>query len=255
MKFNGSYRDLSGKVVIVAGSNGLLGNECVKGFIAQSSTVIGIDFNDSQNISNNNYHHIICDLTDYNETENVISSIYDQYNQIDVMVNTAYPRTDDWGKAYFDEDIEYFNNNVTMQLGSTFNLTKLCIDLMKVKKRGSIINFGSTYGILANNPNIYKRSNIKYGVTYNSIKGGVANLTRGFASYYGQYNLRINSICPGGIFSNQDNKFVEDFSNLTPLNRMGQPKEIAEVVVFLSSDSASYITGQNLLIDGGWSAW
>ena len=255
MEFNAKYKDLSGKVVIVAGANGLLGKECVKGFINQDSIVIGIDFNKSKNLKNDNYNHIICDLTKFDETKNFILSIHDQFNQIDAMVNTAYPRTDDWGKAYFEEDIEYFNNNVTKQLGSTYNLTKLCVELMKIKKRGSIINFGSTYGILANNPNIYKRSKIKYGVTYNSIKGGVANLTRGFASYYGKYNLRINSICPGGIFSNQDDEFVEDFSNLTPLNRMGQPSEIAEAVVYLSSNSASYITGQNILVDGGWSAW
>ena len=70
-----------------------------------------------------------------------------------------------------------------------------------------------------------------------------------------KYNLRINSICPGGIYNNHQKDFVEEYSSLTPLNRMGRPNEIAEAAVFLSSNSASYITGQNILVDGGWSAW
>ena len=255
MRLNAKYFDLKEKVIIVAGANGLLGQECVEGFISQNSIVIGLDNESIKRKETDNYIHIICDLTDFDETEKTMLSIVDQYKKIYAMVNTAYPRTKDWGRTFLEEDIKYFNSNVNMQLGSTYHLTKLIVDAMIENKEGSIINYGSTYGILANNPNIYKRSTINPGITYNSIKGGVANLTRAFASYYGKYNLRINSVCPGGIFNNHQKEFVEDFSELTPLNRMGNPKEIAEVSIFLSSNSASYITGQSILVDGGWSAW
>jgi NAD(P)-dependent dehydrogenase (short-subunit alcohol dehydrogenase family) len=255
MPFNAKYNDLKGKVVIVAGANGLLGKKCVDGFITQESMVIGIDSESSKTKEVENYIHFFCDLTKINETEKTISSIISKYKKIYAMVNTAYPRTKDWGRSFIDEDIKYFNSNVNMQLGSTYQITKLLADIMKENNEGSIINYGSTYGILANNVNIYKRSVIEPSITYNSIKGGVANLTRAFASYYGKYNLRINSICPGGIYNNHQKDFVEDFSALTPLNRMGRPNEIAEASVFLSSNSASYITGQNILVDGGWSAW
>ena len=255
MSFNAKYNDLKEKVVIVAGSNGLLGKKCVDGFITQESMVIGIDSESSNTREMENYIHFSCDLTSINETEKIISSIINKYKKIYAMVNTAYPRTRDWGRSYLDEDIKYFNSNVNMQLGSTYQITKLLADAMRNNNEGSIINYGSTYGILAHNVNIYKRSEIAPSITYNSIKGGVANLTRAFASYYGKNNLRINSICPGGIYNGHQKDFVEDYSALTPLNRMGTPNEIAEASVFLSSNSASYITGQNILVDGGWSAW
>ncbi len=91
-------------------------------------------------------------------------------------------------------------------------------------------------------------------MTYSAIKGGIINLTRYLASYFGKYNIRVNNICPGGIFDNQDKDFVKNYSKKTPLKRMGQPEEIAPAVLFLASEASSYVTGITLMVDGGWTA-
>ena len=102
---------------------------------------------------------------------------------------------------------------------------------------------------------------MKENMTYATIKGGITNLTRQMASYYGKYNIRVNTICPGGIFGpvagksdKQNPIFVEQYSNRTPLKRLGNPDEIASTVLFLASDAASYITGATIMVDGGWTA-
>jgi NAD(P)-dependent dehydrogenase (short-subunit alcohol dehydrogenase family) len=91
-------------------------------------------------------------------------------------------------------------------------------------------------------------------MAYSAIKGGIINLTRYLASYFGEYNIRVNSLCPGGIYNDQESTFVKAYSEKTPLKRMGNPEEIAAAALFLASDAASYIAGATLMVDGGWSA-
>ena len=118
----------------------------------------------------------------------------------------------------------------------------------------------SIYGFLGQNMEMYKNTKMRENMNYSIIKGGIINLTRQLASYYGKFNIRVNTISPGGIIGSakglsktQDIKFVKNYSKLTPLKRMGKPEEIASAIIFLASDSSSYITGSNLIIDGGWS--
>ena len=129
------------------------------------------------------------------------------------------------------------------------------------KAGGSIIQFGSTYGVLGQDLTIYEGTDMVENMTYSAIKGGITNLTRLMASYYGKYNVRVNTICPGGISghvagkSNGQNPiFLKKYCNKTPLKRMGKPEEIASVVLFLSSKASAYVTGSTIMVDGGWSA-
>ena len=121
------------------------------------------------------------------------------------------------------------------------------------QKNGSIINISSIYGSLAPDFTIYKGTNMTMPAAYSAIKGGINNFTKYLASYYGSKGIRVNSISPGGILDNQDKTFVRHYEEKVPLQRMGKPEDIAPSVSFLLSDDASYITGHNLLIDGGWS--
>ena len=119
--------------------------------------------------------------------------------------------------------------------------------------------FGSIYGILGQDLNIYENTSMKENMTYSIIKGGIINFTRQMASYYGKH-VRINSISPGGLrghvqgkSKNQEKKFIINYSNKVPINRLGNSIEIAYSTLFLASDAASYINGHNLIVDGGWS--
>jgi NAD(P)-dependent dehydrogenase (short-subunit alcohol dehydrogenase family) len=117
---------------------------------------------------------------------------------------------------------------------------------------GSIINMTSIYGVVGNDFTIYEGTEIKTAAPYAAIKGGLINLTRYLASAYGKNNIRFNCVSPGGIFDNQNPKFVKAYENKVPLKRMGNPNDIAPVVSFLLSDDSKYITGQNIIVDGGW---
>lgn len=125
---------------------------------------------------------------------------------------------------------------------------------MAAKKNGSIVNIGSIYGTVGPDFNVYNNTELTMPAAYSAIKGGVINFTRYLSSYYGKNNIRVNCVSPGGIFNNQPVEFVKNYENKVPMQRMGKPEDISPAVSFLLSDDSSYITGQNLIIDGGWTS-
>tara|TARA_B110000208_G_C11522156_1_gene341062 strand:- start:281 stop:685 length:405 start_codon:yes stop_codon:yes gene_type:complete len=125
---------------------------------------------------------------------------------------------------------------------------------MAKQKSGSIINMASMYGVVAPDFTVYDGTNMTMPAGYAAIKGGLVNLTRYIASYFGPQNIRVNTVSPGGIFDNQNITFVQNYEKKVPMRRMGTPDDIAPSVVFLLSDESKYITGQNIIIDGGWTA-
>ena len=183
----------------------------------------------------------------------MVKEIFLEEGKIDVMVNMAYPRTDDWLDKLEDVKIESWQKNVDIQMNSYCLLTREVAELMKENSiKGSIINCGSTYGVVGPDFNIYEGTELTSPAAYAAIKGGVINFSRYAASYYGKYGIRINCLCPGGIFNNQNETFVKNYEKKTPLRRMGKPDDIAPAVLFLASDAASYVTGAIIMIDGGW---
>jgi NAD(P)-dependent dehydrogenase (short-subunit alcohol dehydrogenase family) len=125
---------------------------------------------------------------------------------------------------------------------------------MKVQQFGSIVNIASIYGVVGNDFTVYEGTDLKTAAPYSAIKGGLINFTRYIASYYGRYGIRANCVSPGGIFDKQNPVFVENYEKKVPMKRMGTPEDIAPSVSFMLSDDAKYITGQNLVVDGGWTA-
>jgi NAD(P)-dependent dehydrogenase (short-subunit alcohol dehydrogenase family) len=123
---------------------------------------------------------------------------------------------------------------------------------MKKQGFGNIVNIGSIYGIVGPDFDIYENTNSTMPAAYSAIKGGVITFTKYLASFYGKYNLRVNCVSPGGIFNNQNEQFVKRYETKTPLKKMAKANQISPAIVFLLSDSAEYITGHNLVVDGGW---
>ena len=141
-----------------------------------------------------------------------------------------------------------------MQMNSIFIICQKVLEIMKAQMSGSIVNFGSIYGVVGNDFTLYESYGGTSAAAYCAIKGGIINFSRFLASYYGKYNVRVNCVSPGGIFDNQNPLFVKEYNKKSLLKRMGNANEIAPAVTFLLSDEASFITGHNLMVDGGWTA-
>ena len=242
--------NLKDKVIIVTGGSGLLGREFLKNIKSKGAIAINIDINIENDYEKNNF---FCDITSTDSIIDTIENIIKAYGRIDGLVNNAYPRTEDWGSRLEDTSYESWAKNVNMQMNSVFLLIKKVMPEL-IKTNGSIVNIASIYGVVGNDFTVYESTDITPPAAYSAIKGGLINFSRYMASCYGRQNVRINCVSPGGIKTNQNPVFVKNYEHKVPLKRMGNPDDIAPAVSFLLSDEAKYITGQNLIIDGGWTA-
>ncbi len=242
---------LKDKIIVVVGGSGLLGKEFVKQINASDGFAINADIDVENALEKGTFH---CNITEEASLKVLIAAVLKKYGRIDGWVNSAYPRTKDWGQGIDEIDFDSWRKNVDMHMNSYFISSKLAVDAMLPNKKGSIINISSIYGVVGPDFTVYEGTTMTSSVIYAAIKGGINNFTRFMASYYGKANIRVNTLSPGGIFDNQNPIFVGNFNNKVPMKRMGRPEDIAPGVVYLLSDAASYVTGHNLIIDGGWTA-
>ena len=240
---------LEKKIIIITGGNGLLGSAIIEKLIEDGAFVINLDINHKTNESLSN---IECDITNQESIDNSLNLIINKYEKIDGLVNNAYPRTQDWGNKFEDIKLDSWKKNIDWQLNSYFYMSQQVAIQMGKQKNGSIINMASMYGVVAPDFTVYDGTNMTMPAAYSAIKGGLVNLTRYIAAYFGAQQVRVNTISPGGIFDNQNVTFVQNYEKKVPMRRMGTPEDIAPSVSFFLSDDSKYITGQNLIIDGGW---
>lgn len=241
---------LKDRVIIVAGGSGLIGKSILNLAIKEKSQVVNLDIIPSGIKSVDDY---IIDITKERDFFKVFDEIIDKYNRVDGFINCSYPRTDKWGKSDFNSlSMDEWKANVDLHLNSYFHLSRRVLFKMKDQRNGAIVNFASIYGEVGNDFSLYEGLDMFPPPMYAAIKGGIINLTRYLASLFGKDGIRINCISPGGIFDNQNAEFVKRYEDRVPLKRMGTPEDIAPVACFLVSDGARYITGQNILVDGGW---
>lgn len=237
--------------MIVTGGSGLIGSEVMRELRDKGYRPVNFDLSVQNDLGNGTWQ---CDITNPESVNRAIKEVVDAYGSIDGLVNNAYPRTSDWGKPVDEILIESWKKNVDMQMNSVFYITQQVLQQMVERKSGSVVNIASIYGVVGNDPTLYENTGISAPAAYSAIKGGLINLTRYLASHYGQHGIRVNALSPGGIFDHQDPKFVEAYERRVPMRRMGTPNDIAPVVQFLLSDDAKYVTGQNIVVDGGYTA-
>jgi NAD(P)-dependent dehydrogenase (short-subunit alcohol dehydrogenase family) len=242
---------LENKIIVVTGGNGLLGSAIIKKLKDHGAFVINLDISHKTNEILSN---IECDITNKESIDHALAIILNKYNKIDGLVNNAYPRTREWGNKFEDIKLASWKKNIDWQLNSYFYISQQVAIQMTKQKSGSIINIASIYGVNGPDFTVYEGTSMTMPAGYAAIKGGLVNLTRYMASYFGPHQVRVNSVSPGGIFDNQNSIFVKNYEKKVPLQRMGVPEDIAPSISFLLSDDSKYITGQNLIIDGGWTA-
>lgn len=246
----------------MVGGSGLLGTE-VSNFIQNlGGKTFNLDIKNNSSL-NKKIKFLKFDVSKKKNIERKLKNFFKIYGVPDCLINCSYPISTDYGKSSFKNVKQIsIEKNLNLHLNSYIWIARIAAEHMKKNKvLGSIIQFGSHYGVIGQSTNIYKGTKMTENMIYSAIKGGIINNTRHLASHYGKWGIRANTICPGGVEGHikgkkfgQPKAFIKRYSERTPLKRLAKKHEIAPAVAFLASDAASYITGITLMIDGGWTS-
>lgn len=258
--------DLTGQVAMVTGAPGQLG-EAISETLAELGAhivVVSRTKKDCKKLANRlseEYQKSIpisADVTNPDEVEALAESIRDEFGRLDVVVNNAYSGS---VSRLEEMSVQEFRQGLDSALTSIFLTTRETLPLLR-EGTATIINISSIYGIVAPNHSIYGGTGLNNPAQYGAAKAGVIQFSRWLATRYADDDIRANALTSGGIYNPQleddddyGDVFVPNYEGLTPLGRMGRPQDLKGAIAFLASDASSWVTGQNLIVDGGWTTW
>jgi NAD(P)-dependent dehydrogenase (short-subunit alcohol dehydrogenase family) len=265
--------DLTGKTAVVTGGSGILGKEFCEGLACYGANLAIVDINsdqaskDAETLKKQygvNTVGLYCDVTDPESIKSMTESVENTLGKIDILHNNAATKGNDL-KSFFapleSYSLETWREIMAVNLDGMFLVAQHIGSKMAERGHGSIIQTASIYGaIMGPDQRIYEGSEYM-GMTINTppvypvSKGGVVALSNYLSTYWAKNGVRVNTLSPGGVGSGQNDVFSEKYSNRVPMNRMATPNEMVGALIFLASSASSYITGQNIIVDGGLSAW
>ena len=273
-----NFFNLKNKIIIITGGSGFLGSEFSSTLSDVGAIPIILDKNNaSLELLKKKFikkkqrgFFFLVDLNNETKVNVVINSIIKKYRKIDCLINAAGFTGEDMLKTdsnFFEKfenyDFKLWQKSLNGNLSSTFILTKSVAKHMLKRKKGSIINIASDVGIISPDHRIYeadKKINYK-GVNFNTplsysvAKSGIISMTRYLATYWAKKGIRVNCVSPAGVYKKHNKKFVKQLSERIPLGRMAKPEELNGAIIYLCSNASSYVTGHNLVVDGGRTIW
>ncbi len=246
---------LSKKTIVIIGGAGLLGSAFSRACHAEGADVVIVDTNEKASLklaAEINGTFIKANIADEKALVAVRITLEKKFGTIDGLVHAAYPKTKNYGAPIDKANAKELLENIDLQLGGPLISTRTLMPILK--NSSSVVFFSSIYGIAAPRFEIYRDTNMM-GVPgeYTAVKAGILGVTRFFASLLGTRGIRVNAISPGGILDNQPKSFVSAYSKKTLIPPgMLSPQDITGSVIFLLGDGSKKMTGQNLVVDGGW---
>lgn len=266
--------DMSGKTVIVTGASGLLGKQFSLAMAQAGANVLLADL--AEDVAHANAAELQSlglnaastrvDVTDPKSAEAMVETALDAYDSVDVLINSAAldPKFDpdnagsQGANAFETYALDSWRQALDVNLTGTFLATQAAVQPMLRQGQGVVVNICSTYGLVGPDQRLYERPDGSHSfkpVYYSVTKAGILGFTRYLATYYAGKNIRVNALTPGGVFNDHDEIFTNQYSSRTVLGRMAHIDEMSAAMLFLCSDASSYMTGSNLVVDGGWTAW
>lgn len=260
--------NLKDKIAIITGGAGLLGEGYAMALLEQGATVVSADLDGERNahrvsqLAKEFPGRIISyplDVTVKKSWQTMLNEVIQQFKRVDILVNNA-GYTTRTKTAGYDASFECFSLNdwhgiIDVNLTGVFLGCQVIGEQMLTQSSGNIVNIASMYGLVSPTHRIYPGTGLNQPIAYSVSKSGVLAITRYLATLWAASGIRVNSITPGGIYDGQPDLFTQQFNALIPMGRMGDRSEIAGALIYLVSDAASYCTGHNLVVDGGWTLW
>ena len=266
-----SLFSLNGKIAVVTGAVGLLGKQHCLALSEAGASVVVCDLDEK---ACNEFAFSLegdsmgagTDITSPASLKELKDRVLNKYKKIDILVNNAAindmfenPSAAAELSKFENYPLELWEKSLKVNMTGTFLCSQVLGTQMAEQGSGSIINIASTYGITAPDQSLYKKDDGSQSFykspAYPATKGAVISFTRFLAAYWGEKGVRVNSLSPGGVENNQEDYFIKNYSKKTPLGRMAAPSDYKGAIVFLASEASAYMTGANLIVDGGWTAW
>lgn len=268
--------DLSGRVAVITGGAGLLGYKHAEAIASAGGIPVVVDLSATAPIARAKQLAAAtggqamgwaADITVPDEVAALLAKILERFGTVDILINNAAnnPKVEDGGEVPWSRlenfPIEVWNADLAVGLTGSFLCSQIIGSEMARRGRGVIVNVASDLAVIAPDQRLYRRAGVPDDrqpvkpVTYSVVKTALLGLTRYLATYWSEAGVRVNAICPGGVENGQSEEFVARLSALIPMSRMAHVDEYKGAILFLCSDASSYMTGANLVVDGGRSAW
>lgn len=259
--------NLKGRRALITGASGVLGRMMADTLAELGAELILVDLPGSEldglvelieekwNVKS---HYYYCNLEEQEQRTELLSFINTTFDELSILINNAAfigaSDLNGWSVSFEEQTVDTWRRAIEVNLTSVFELCKELTPLLKKSKGANIINIASIYGKYGPDWRLYDDTSMSNPAAYSASKGGLIQLTRWLATTIAP-NVRVNAISPGGVFRNQPEQFVPRYESRTPLARMATEDDFRGAIAYLSSDMSSYVTGQNLEVDGGWGVW
>lgn len=255
---------LDGKLVVLTGAGGIIGSTVTYTFLEAGARVLALDRSGAAlerlGPANEALLPLVADVSDLTSLQRAYAQMTACWGEPDVLLNNAATKSEHFFEPFETFPLADWNQIVAVNLNGAMLAAQVFGTPMARRGSGSIVNTLSIYGIVGPDQGIYEGSeylgrHINTPAVYSASKAGLWGLTKYLATYWGHRNVRVNAVTPGGVFSGQNETFVGNYARKVPLGRMASEKDVANAMLYLSSDAARYVTGHNLVVDGGWTAW